>query len=119
MMDEASKEQPLPVVTDGAPILDLVLADLKRHPALRVDIDLVSEELTERSTVGTERYGTKLRAHNGRDAFLDARQEALDLCMYLRQCIEEGQHDVEGMYYDALGMVCRMAATLRWRKRTC
>lgn len=28
-------------------------------------------------------------AHNGRDALVDAYQEALDLTMYLRQAIEE------------------------------
>jgi hypothetical protein len=30
-----------------------------------------------------------LRAHNGRDALVDAYQEALDLCVYLRQVIQE------------------------------
>lgn len=50
---------------------------------------LVMEDLAARDRLGTERYGTGLRAHNGRDALMDAYQEALDLCQYLRQAIYE------------------------------
>ena len=35
------------------------------------------------------RYGTALQPHNGRDALLDAYEEALDLAMYLKQAIVE------------------------------
>jgi len=35
------------------------------------------------------KYHTYLLTHNGRDALIDAYQEALDLAMYLRQAIEE------------------------------
>ena len=63
--------QPAPT-GNGTPVTELVIADLQ-----------------ERSRVGTIRYGTPLRAHNGRDALIDAYQEALDLCQYLRQLIEE------------------------------
>ena len=38
---------------------------------------------------GIVRYGTPLQAHNGRDALVDAYQEALDLAVYLRQAIYE------------------------------
>lgn len=51
--------------------------------------DLVLEDVAERKRIGIERYGTPLQAHNGRDALVDAYQEALDLVMYLRQAIEE------------------------------
>lgn len=50
---------------------------------------LVRADLEEREQVGVERYGTPLQAHNGRDALIDAYQEALDLACYLRQAIEE------------------------------
>lgn len=43
----------------------------------------------ERDRLGVRKYGTRLRAHNGRRALVDAYQEALDLAVYLRQCIEE------------------------------
>lgn len=50
---------------------------------------LVIDDMEARRAIGIERYGTPLQAHNGRDALIDAYQEALDLCVYLRQAIEE------------------------------
>lgn len=50
----------------------------------RVLIDLIN-----RSEHGQKIYGTYLQAHNGRNALLDAYEEALDLCMYLRQALDE------------------------------
>lgn len=50
---------------------------------------MVRADLEEREQVGVARYGTPLQAHNGRDALVDAYQEALDLACYLRQAIEE------------------------------
>ena len=59
-------------------------------PSDRVSIQsLVRADLEERERIGVERYGTPLQAHNGRDALIDAYQEALDLACYLRQAIEE------------------------------
>lgn len=52
-------------------------------------IDLVIHDLNSRGDVGVSRYGERLRAFNGRDPLIDAYQEALDLCIYLRQVIEE------------------------------
>ena len=52
-------------------------------------VDLVSNDLKIRAEVGKKKYGTYLRTENGRSALIDAYQEALDLCMYLRQRIEE------------------------------
>ena len=49
----------------------------------------VTQDLKDRAEAGRAKYGTYLRAHNGRDALMDAYQEALDLCMYLRQAIAE------------------------------
>lgn len=52
-------------------------------------LPLVIEDLRVRSDAGRAKYGTPLQAGNGRDALLDAYQEALDLAMYLRQAICE------------------------------
>jgi hypothetical protein len=52
-------------------------------------VDLVQTDLGDRKRLGAERYGTPLRAHNGRDALVDAYEEALDLVIYLRQAIAE------------------------------
>lgn len=65
-------EQPAPKSADGPAIVDLVVSDL-----------------AERKRLGVERYGMALQAHNGRDALRDAYEEAMDLCVYLRQVIEE------------------------------
>lgn len=42
--------------------------------------DLVLKDIAERKRLGIERYGAPLQPFNGRDALLDAYQEALDLC---------------------------------------
>ncbi|HEY9750522.1 MAG TPA: hypothetical protein V6C63_17705 [Allocoleopsis sp.] len=71
---QADREQQLPTPNGNPHIADLVIEDMKA-----------------RKQLGIERYGTALQAHNGRDALMDAYQEALDLCVYLRQAIEERQ----------------------------
>jgi hypothetical protein len=65
-------EQPDPQRNDNPTICSLVIADMWRREA-----------------VGRARYGTPLQGHNGRDALRDAYEEALDLCVYLRQAIYE------------------------------
>lgn len=56
------------------------------HPAVW---GLVIAEMQHRDYVGLKRYGVRLQPHNGRDALRDAYEEALDLCVYLRQAIYE------------------------------
>lgn len=51
--------------------------------------ELVILDMQERDKTGREKYGTPLQTFNGRDALIDAYQEALDLVVYLRQAIEE------------------------------
>jgi len=70
-----AQHQPPPVRTGGGAIQNMVIADIEA-----------------RKQVGLERYGTLLQAHNGRDALMDAYQEALDLAVYLRQALEERDH---------------------------
>ena len=53
----------------------------------------VIQDLKERSAVGALRHGTVLQYGNGRDAGLDAYQEALDLVCYLRQAMGEREED--------------------------
>lgn len=52
-------------------------------------ISLVAYDLEERAKKGEETYGERLKPFNGRNALIDAYQEALDLAIYLRQAIEE------------------------------
>jgi hypothetical protein len=84
-------DQPPPVANSHPAIADLVIADMR-----------------QRKILGLERYGTPLQPHNGRDALVDAYQEALDLTMYLRQAIEERR-----MVRSREERVAAVAATLR------
>ncbi len=68
----AIEDQPEPVKNDLPAVWDLVIADMQ-----------------DRDGVGRGRYGTPLQPFNGRDALVDAYQEALDLAVYLRQAIYE------------------------------
>ena len=47
------------------------------------------DDMAQRLKLGIERYGTGLQADNGRDMLLDAYEEALDLCVYLRGIMYE------------------------------
>lgn len=72
----AIARQPSPVPNGSTPIADLVMADVRA-----------------RQELGQRRYGVDLQANNGRDALVDAYQEAIDLAMYLRQLLEERQKE--------------------------
>lgn len=69
---DLSDPEPEPTPTAGIPIWDLVIGDMRA-----------------RDHAGRAKYRTPLQANNGRDALVDAYQEALDLVVYLRQAIEE------------------------------
>lgn len=56
--------------------------------------ELVMEDIRARAEAGKAKYGMYLRPWNGRRSTVDAYQEALDLCMYLRQKLEEEGHSV-------------------------
>lgn len=52
--------------------------------------DLVVIDIQQRKLLGIKKYGTALQSHNGRDMLQDAYEEALDLVIYLRGLIDEG-----------------------------
>lgn len=64
--------QPQPTPNESRPIWEMVIEDMR-----------------ERDRFGREKYKTPLQVGNGRRTLLDAYQEALDLCVYLRLEIEE------------------------------
>ena len=68
---------------------DLVTEQQPPKPASGDVWLLVLKDMEDRRTHGIDKYGTPLQTHNGRDPLIDAYQEALDLCVYLRQAIEE------------------------------
>ena len=59
----------------------------------KIIIDLVIQDLKDRDIMGRKKYGESLTSHNGRNSLMDAYQEALDLCMYLRQAIDEREEN--------------------------
>lgn len=55
-----------------------------------VDIaELVRADIEKRAQLGEKKYGERLKPFNNRDGLVDAYEEALDLCMYLKQVIIE------------------------------
>jgi hypothetical protein len=71
-IDSSVRDQPAPVPNNERSVWSLVIEDMQ-----------------ERDQVGRARYGVPLQPHNGRNAIVDAYQEALDMVVYLRQFIEE------------------------------
>lgn len=67
----STTQQPAPIGT-GQDITSLVIADIEA-----------------RAKMGEKKYGSRLTAHNGRNAMTDAYQEVLDLAVYFRQLIYE------------------------------
>lgn len=59
------------------------------QPGSEVVLFHVIDDLKRRAASGYHKYGTFLETNNGRDALLDAYQESLDQCMYLKQMIME------------------------------
>jgi hypothetical protein len=59
------------------------------QPGQAVVWEAVMDDIRARAAFGKAKYGTELMTHNGRDALVDAYQEALDLVMYLKQEIME------------------------------
>lgn len=92
------EDQPPPIAQpERVPVWDLVIADLEKSTVeamLMNDVPgtviaLALNDMRDRDRVGRERYGVPLTTHNGRDHLVDAYQEALDQCAYLRAEIEE------------------------------
>jgi len=57
---------------------------------------MVLADIQARIDMGIEKHGVPLQTHNGRDPLWDAYQEAIDLCMYLRQAIMERDGECNG-----------------------
>ncbi len=61
----------------------------KPKPGDKNVAEMVIDDINLRVLFGMKKYGTQLQTNNGRDALMDAYQEAIDLTLYLRQLIEE------------------------------
>lgn len=80
---------------DGIVILDYAVRHVEQfakasrgrgNPSLADSYALVRTALIARAEMGKAKYGTYLRAANGRNASVDLYQELLDAIMYSEQC---------------------------------
>lgn len=109
---------------DGEPVWPLVVADVMDLHDTELGLGRygragpwkqLAQDMVERDHQGRTKYGTPLRAGNGRKPLVDAYQEVLDLCVYLRQAIEEEPEDdahLYGIYATALNQACALRALL-------
>ncbi len=78
--------------------MEIINAALNEPSPKKGNVDiwpLVLEDIKSRVKVGESKYGTVLQSENGRDALMDAYQEAIDLVLYLRQAIAENENQIE------------------------
>jgi hypothetical protein len=110
---DPTKPEPAPIKNDRPAIQDLVIADLRQRTgtAPRAYAGLVAADIEERKAQGLAKYGTLLQAHNGRNAIVDAYQEALDAVQYLKQANEEGA-ELDFLYERAIELALWLRATL-------
>lgn len=110
-----NNEQPAPLRNAHPAAWPLVIEDVEDSSDADIALirRLLIQDMKERDQVGRARYGVPLQPFNGRDMLLDAYQEALDLCVYLRAAVEERPADITlpYLYRNAL----QLAASLRYR----
>lgn len=108
------RDQPPPVANDKPAVWPLVIDDVKRLYALkrRLACRMLIDDMTARDAVGRQRYGVPLQPFNGRAQMVDAYQEALDLCVYLRAAMCEGIDGVAEMYERGLDLALEIRARL-------
>jgi hypothetical protein len=92
--EDAAKVQPMPT-GNGIDVAVEVAKDLRTLGA-----ETIAEDVEARIRLGEQKYGTRLKTHNGRDAMLDLYQEVLDGCNYARQLVIEDKDD--GMLFAQL-----------------
>lgn len=124
--------QPDPTKNDRPAMWPLVMADLDAIDPEAIEPILdenglqapaqvaVLVDMRDRDRGGLERYGTRLQPFNGRDSLVDAYQELLDACVYLRTAIYEEQESEDREHLkDLYGATLHSALVLRsllWRR---
>lgn len=96
--EDAAKVQPLPT-GNGVDVAVEVAKDLRA-----LALDAIAEDVEARIRLGERKYGTRLKAHNGRDAMLDAYQEILDFLNYIKQGVIEDRPGCQRLYDSAISL---------------
>jgi hypothetical protein len=89
---DAAAPQPTPV-GDG---IDVAVVAAERLKAL--GLYEIAEDIEARIRLGERKYGTRLKAFNGRDAAMDAYQEILDFLNYSMQGVVEGREGCQDLF---------------------
>src|SRR5271168_875626 len=92
--EDAAKVQAMPT-GNGPDVAVEVAKDLRT-----MGLEYIAEDTEARIRLGEQKYGTRLKAFNGRDAMLDLYQEVLDGCNYAKQLVIENKDD--GSLFGAL-----------------
>ncbi len=100
MTHPAVIDQAPPGKSDGEDVMELVVEDIQETD--RSDWGALVDGIRRRKKMGYEEYGMILRTENGRSFLIDAYQEAIDLCVYLRGLIEELESKGEGAANDGV-----------------
>src|SRR5277367_1675110 len=85
--EDAARVQPMPT-GNGIDVAVEVANDLRK-----IGLENIAEDTEARIRLGEQKYGTRLKANNGRDAMLDLYQEVLDGCNYAKQLVIENKDD--------------------------
>ena len=85
--DLATKQQPNPT-GNGVDIAVEVAVELRS-----MQLDSLADDIEARIRMGEKKYGSRLKAFNGRDVFTDLGQELLDAINYAKQAQLEGKDD--------------------------
>lgn len=97
--DRPSTAQPPPRLTAGESMHDVAARDAAAYGYRRV-----AQLLGERRRFGLRKYGTLLRAHNGRNPICDAVEELLDALVYLAQAVTEERRGARLLYHGVLAL---------------
>ncbi len=116
--------QPAPTAGEGEAVWPLLYA----NDALVLP-DWLKADMRERDSIGRAKYATPLRVWNGRDAVVDAYQEALDLIVYTKQARERlGPYSLRKpdninvhlaldlVFHNALQIACHLGELARGHK---
>lgn len=119
----SAKPQPAPT-GHGDIVLGHVLArlrDIRQGAVLRRGvpatvtargIDILWEDLNARADIGQKKYGTMLRANNGRNALVDLYQEITDAIMYAYQARIEGDNEIGNFVEPLIELGAQLAVIL-------
>jgi len=92
---DAAAPQPTPTGNG----IDVAVVAAEKLKAL--GLNQIAEDIEDRIRLGERKYGTRLKAFNGREPLMDLYQEVLDGINYSQQCVIEG-FDPDSNFFNVL-----------------